>query len=467
MLLNRWRGRSEGDCLGLQRGTPGRLVRRTARSWLAALLALSLTGPATLAAQVVPPADSPAGQAQPGAPTSAQVTTIDRITDNPSAFFGQSVSVVGEVDDVLGERAFTVEDNDLLFDEEVLVVSRSALTGRGGQPLDVDTLDDELLRVRGTVHQFNLAAFEQQLGVDLDDSRFADWGGRPAIIPESIVRWSPATALPYPVVPPGSLNAPSDATIDDILDNPDAYYGEQVMVGGEVDETLGPRSFTLEDSDLLFDEHILVVADRPLVDSQGQPLDLSTLEGRFLWASGTVHEFNQTAFEQQLGVDLDDSRFSDWAGRPAIIANSVLDWADDPTPGTGAAGNGSVPPVAGSAGPSVDAILNNPDTFYGQTTSVTGQIGQMVADRAFVLTDSDTGQEQLLVVSALSLPATLARGDDRTPDRGGAVEVTGEIRQLDLVELEQRIGVNLDDAQLGRWTGEPVIVATSVVPQVR
>lgn len=38
----------------------------------------------------------------------------------------------------------------------------------------------------GPFRQFDLAAFERGLGADLEDSLFAEWNGRPAILATSI-----------------------------------------------------------------------------------------------------------------------------------------------------------------------------------------------------------------------------------------------------------------------------------------
>jgi hypothetical protein len=147
------------------------------RPWLIAAAALGL-----LASALVPILARPAGAQAP------QVVTVNQLAANPAAFWGteQLVTVVGEVEDILGWRAFTIEDNDLLFDEELLVVSARPLLDRHGRTVESAFLGDDDIRVSGTVRAFNLAEFERELGVDLEDDLFTAWTGRPAIIAHSI-----------------------------------------------------------------------------------------------------------------------------------------------------------------------------------------------------------------------------------------------------------------------------------------
>jgi hypothetical protein len=245
-------------------------------------------------------------------PVSAQVAsaTVSEILANPAAYFGQTVTVVGDVDDVLGPRAFTIDDDDLLSDDELPVVSARPMQDRLGGPFDPTPLGGRAVWIRGTVHQFNLGAFEDRLGLDLDDDRFAEFAGQPAIIADSIV-------------PTRRVLDPQAATVDDIAQYPGLYYGETVTVSGEVDELLGPRAFTIEDADLLFDEQVLVVSARPLRDRDGRSLDVSALGDREVRVTGTVRPFDPATFEQEVGFDLDDALFAGRVGKPAIIARSI------------------------------------------------------------------------------------------------------------------------------------------------
>src|SRR5688572_16332506 len=123
-------------------GTTGR--PRPGRGWLGA------TSRALIAAMVafvaLPLFAGPASAAP------AQDATINEIVADPSAYYGKTVTISGEVDESLGPRAFQVEDSDLLFNEQMLVVSARPIQGRAAQVLRHDTLVDRSVRVTGTVH---------------------------------------------------------------------------------------------------------------------------------------------------------------------------------------------------------------------------------------------------------------------------------------------------------------------------
>ena len=449
--------------------------RRLARGALAAgvlLLATTLTTP-MVAAQ---------SAANPATPTGAQfpkMVTVDQITDDPSAYDGVTVTLVGDVEDVLGPRAFTIEDQDILFDETLLVVSSRPFAAQPENVIEADMLRSQSVMISGTVHTFNEAAFEDRLGIDLNAERVAAWSGRPALIADRLMAWSYAFATPWQSDAATTVNGRTAATIDRIVASPMSYDQQTVAIGGYVDRVLGDRAFVLGDGDLLNPERVLVMTREQVAGLPGPNVERGLSTQGYVWISGTVHQFNQAAFEQQLGMDLDDTQFSEWAGRPSIIASSIIpirsaverhpSMATTPgTPETGAAERGQSSGAAtagdfqGSTG--IDAILDAPESYVGQTTTVNGRIEQAIGPIAFVLTDADAESEQLLVVSALSLASTYTGGDGPTPETGESVQVTGEVWSFDVGAIEERTGIDLDDSLFSEWSGRPVVVATAVMP---
>ncbi|HEV2125812.1 MAG TPA: hypothetical protein VGW38_23905 [Chloroflexota bacterium] len=91
------------------------------------------------------------------------------------------------------------------------------------------------------------------------------------------------------------------ATIDDILDNLELFTGQQVVVGGELDRQVGFRGFTLEDSDILFDEDILVLSAPPWASVLGFR-EWFGLGDPFVRVRGVVHWLNPVAFERAWGA---------------------------------------------------------------------------------------------------------------------------------------------------------------------
>jgi hypothetical protein len=122
------------------------------------------------------------------------------------------------------------------------------------------------------LRMFSLAQAEQELRQDLDDNLFSSWEGKPAVIADRVsVVVGPL--LPRQTAPTWSIGA----TFDSVTDNPSSYVGQNVTVCGEVDDVdLLPRAFSLEDRDLVFDEHLLVGQPTRFPRRPGERMDRSS-----------------------------------------------------------------------------------------------------------------------------------------------------------------------------------------------
>ncbi len=245
-----------------------------------------------------------------------QWVTVDQVLERPGDFAGERMTVFGNVGEVFGPRVFALQDDDLLRHDALLVLSNRAPTGRDGRAVDVTTVRDGDLRVTGLVQRFDVAAFEQRLGIQLDDARLDEWEGRPALIADSIV---PAAPLLYPSPFEGVQNL----TVDGILADPGRYMGATVSVRGPVEDVFGARAFTVSDGDLLVDEEILVVATRPMLDAAGRANDRAVSADQEVVATGTLRVLDLLEVERTYGVALDDARLAVWVGKPVILATSV------------------------------------------------------------------------------------------------------------------------------------------------
>jgi hypothetical protein len=259
----------------------------------------------------------PARAAEPGG------TTVHEIVADPSAYYGETVMLTGAVEESLGSRSFTLEDDDLLYNDTLVVVSSRPVLDDNGGPLDLREAVALNLLITGTVRPFDLAAIEREIGFDLADARFAGWEGKPAIVARSVIEWSPGYG-PLASRPAGAQSV-VDTTVDRITDQPISFYADIVRLTGRLDASIGWRSFVMKDNDLLFNERLLVVSARPLMDREGHPLQITTFarQNAPVEVTGHVRRFDLAAVEQDLGLDLDDTLYSDWVGKPVVIATSV------------------------------------------------------------------------------------------------------------------------------------------------
>ena len=116
--------------------------------------------------------------------------------------------------------------------------------------------------------------------------------------------------------PAARTAAPANATLATYAANPGDYYGKSVTVSGEITDVVSLNAVTLGD-------RVLVITKKQLLDAQGRPLQTQVTSRDTMQVTGTAREFNLAAFDREAGIDLEDGKFTRWAGKPAIIAT---DW---------------------------------------------------------------------------------------------------------------------------------------------
>ncbi len=140
------------------------------------------------------------------------------------------------------------------------------------------------------------------------------------------------------------------------------------------------------------------------------------------------------------------------------------------------AGSGEKPPPPGegteSAGQaaevSVADVTDNPEELYGRKVTLSGLVTEKVGPDSIAIGGDDAfGGEPVLIVGAARKLERMAEG---LPDSEVAeirqrdlAQVTGTLREFDVKKIEEKIGYELDEGILGRWEGEPVLLAQEVV----
>jgi hypothetical protein len=103
--------------------------------------------------------------------------SLSDIADNPEAFNGLRVSIVGDVVDRVGRSAFQLDDEALLGFDTLLVVPTNGIAAPAA--------DD--VRVNGIVRTFDQVLIEDEIGYDLVDGEFDTYTDRPVVIARSVV----------------------------------------------------------------------------------------------------------------------------------------------------------------------------------------------------------------------------------------------------------------------------------------
>ena len=111
-------------------------------------------------------------------------------------------------------------------------------------------------------------------------------------------------------------------TISEIVDNQDAYAGQQVTVRGIITKVHSPHALVIRDEGSFFEfftEHLVILSAAPLPYTPEQD------KGITVQANGNVQEVSVTEIERELGLDLDRELEVKLEGNKAVlVADSVV-----------------------------------------------------------------------------------------------------------------------------------------------
>lgn len=227
-------------------------------------------------------------------------------------------------------------------------------------------------------------------------------------------------------------------------------WGETVTISARVDKSLDSHG-------LILGNNKPIVGDRMLVVSQSELHDLVLLQtgpdvvldrGDVVQVTGVVREYNPAELEASLGISLDEAALSGYGSQAVLVADAI----DVDVPIASEAGDKEF--TSGSSGYdfgiTIDDILARPNEFLGMTVTVSDEVEEhLLTPHLFLL-----GDDALLCISATPHPELFVES---------TAYVTGEVRLFDLREIERRTGIDLDDAALRDFSGQPVVLVHSLV----
>lgn len=107
--------------------------------------------------------------------------TVKEVDDHPDRYVGKRVTLTGEVDDVYSNQAFELEGHGWIFDQEVLVLTRTPVR------LGTSKLSDDLeVRVSGIVRKMSRAEIEREIGWNVDADLENRWRDKTVVIADDI-----------------------------------------------------------------------------------------------------------------------------------------------------------------------------------------------------------------------------------------------------------------------------------------
>lgn len=227
-------------------------------------------------------------------------TTIEEITEEESNLIGQEVTVRGEVEEVEPGVSFILEQEEGFLgigEDDVLVINISE------KVVPITATDDLGLQVTGEVGNLVLADIEQQYGLTLDPNLYVDYENRPVIFADYIVL-SPE--------------------LEDVSENPDIYYLQEIAVEGEVDQIVNDSAFTLKEEQLVGGEDLLIIN----VAAVQMPAQDETVV-----VTGIVRPYVQAEFERDYDLDWDldvqQQIEAEYTEKPVLVLDAIYPSAED------------------------------------------------------------------------------------------------------------------------------------------
>ena len=136
----------------------------------------------------------------------------------------------------------------------------------------------------------------------------------------------------------------------------------------------------------------------------------------------------------------------------AVLAGAIAVRAQGPPQGGGAAARPMVPAAASS-------IAQLPETFYGETVSLSAAVEQVLTKTAFTVDQNkmaSTGKDVLIIAPTLQ----------SAPALNAYITVVGEVFKFDPAEVAKRnkaYTLDLSPEMIEKFKGKPAVMATSVV----
>ena len=222
-------------------------------------------------------------------------------------------------------------------------------------------------------------------------------------------------------------DAPEQATVAEVAENPQEYIGELVTVSGEVSEILTPFSYVLGGEQFVGGEELLVVGPPPAATTEdaGIERDIEVYPQDIVQITGEVREFDRAELEEEWEADFPPEAFDEYEGEAVLIGDLVS----------------LTQRIRPAEADLVDAeeIMEDPESYYGEQAVVTEDVTAVYSERVFSVEDG------LIVIDETGELAETAL------EEGVNVEVSGEIVPFDEADVS--------GADLGDLEGNPVMRA--------
>ena len=264
-----------------------------------------------------------------------------KLAKDAKSYYGQTVTVRAEVEDVYDSRSFTLDEDALLSGPDVLVLVPAGMTST--------LAHDQVVTVTGRVRPYVVAELERDFdwfknGKLVTTKTDVDFKTRPVLVATSLaladgrelLSGDPVDMKHAHAAPMGSdkdhkghdMKAHKDMKAHDgemsaskLASDAKKYYGQVVTVRAEVEDVLDRNSFTLDEDAILSGADVLV-----LVPAGFDTANLR--KDQVVVVSGKVRRYVAAELERDFdwfknGKVVTSSPKVDYETRPVLVADSI------------------------------------------------------------------------------------------------------------------------------------------------
>lgn len=217
--------------------------------------------------------------------------TAEELVDDTSEYVDEEVTIRAEVESVIDEFSFLMISDDYLDGEGVLVINASS------EPFLILDVGDSQLQVTGKVQSFAMLQVAEEYGLTLEPELYEKYEEKPVIIAESIA------LAPDP---------------DDITENPELFYNQQIAIEGEVEEIFESGLFRIGEDELFSGEPLLVI---PAAGTK------AAKENEIVVVTGILRPYIKAEFEKdydlQWDLSVQESIDAEYEQKPVFVADGV------------------------------------------------------------------------------------------------------------------------------------------------
>lgn len=235
-----------------------------------------------------------------GTPSEQFGIGVGEAIENPEEYQDETVTVSGEVNQVLDPFAYTIGGEQFADGHELLIVGPPPpVTDEETAEPETQIEPEDIVQVSGNLRQTDIAQIEGEMDLEID-----------ADIPQEL-QDQPILVAQGSVVTARQQTTEGDLVeADELLDNPDEYVGETVAVTGDVTDSFGEVALEIDGA--------LLVVDTTEAITEEALDEAETVE-----ASGEVVTFDQDSIQDEVDLSGVDADFEPYQDQPAVVADAL------------------------------------------------------------------------------------------------------------------------------------------------